>query len=456
MIAKPTIYRETIVIYASRNKETLRISTGVKGKKLLSTGLLPKTVDGYDEKNNHIRKIWKEVQDLIDKNPTLSPKEISHLHKTGELPVRVGESKKGAQFNFLDVINTFIDASKSGIRKTAKARNPSKGSIKNYEMVKSKLYQFVDATGYDVKDWNNINDEFYHKYCHWCWYTMNNYDGTVGRDIIFFRTVIRWMMNMELVDGIRINLTNWKVLKEESSDDNFLIFYEDEIKLLSEMPIQLTPENELWETAGVRLRKKVEKRLDEIRDNVLMGIFTCFRYSDLMSLTEENLVISPTGWFIHKGQEKTKNVVRVPLFENGIEIIKKYRGKYSTLLPPMSEMTFNHNLKKLGIYFGEFINKLEEQGLMKGKVYNNWDTFTRIRTRNSVHVHEIMRTKDGLSSHTCRKSGISFLLSKGLAENEVKKISGHKYDSESFFKYIRIAEQVKNQKAIDAWLTVFK
>ncbi|WP_066836515.1 tyrosine-type recombinase/integrase [Rufibacter ruber] len=442
MEAKPILYRGTVVIYATQNGDTLRISTGIKADRLTASGMIPRGVAHNMEMNSTIKQVLKKVQNLIDANEDLKPSEIAKYYKTGVRPTPQPTKANGLKLDLFGVIDRFIKASISGERRTGRGKKLSEGSIENYRIITSKIHQFAEKTGYDVRNWKNINDNFYHTYCEYCWYTLDNFDGTVGRDIIFLRTVLKWMMKTELTD-VKVNLANWYILKEESTDQDFIIFYEDEIKLLAEMPLVFT-------------KKEKTERMEEIRDCVLMGIFTCLRLSDLMNLTEEDLSITPNEWHIIRENKKTKAIVRIPLFEKGIEIIKKYRGKYPTLLPKRIQVTYNNNVRTLAAHFAAYVQQQIEDGKTEGMILNNWEKFKYTRTRNGVHVSEMVDTKDMLSSHVCRKSGISFLLSKGMTDLEVKKISGHKYNSESFWKYIRIAEQVKDKKVKSAWGDVFK
>ena len=84
---------------------------------------------------------------------------------------------------------------------------------------------------------------------------------------------------------------------------------------------------------------------------------------------------------------------------------------------------------------------------------NAIDIFNKTKTRykfdkdgNSYPVKEFLWQI--YTPHKLRSSGISWYLSKGLPEYQVKKISGHSANSRAFYRYVAHAdtEGIENQK----------
>ena len=95
------------------------------------------------------------------------------------------------------------------------------------------------------------------------------------------------------------------------------------------------------------------ERLQVVKDLFVFSCYTGISYIDLMSLTEDNLLLGIDGyvWIITK-RHKTNNPVKVPILPQAQLIIDKYkehpRTKISgTLLPVISNQKINCYLKEL-------------------------------------------------------------------------------------------------------------
>lgn len=95
------------------------------------------------------------------------------------------------------------------------------------------------------------------------------------------------------------------------------------------------------------------KRLQTVRDLFVFSCYTGVCYTDLMLLTEDNLVMGmdKNYWIITKRQ-KTHNPVKVPLLKKALDLIEKYRYDTrsiinDTLFPRISNQKMNAYLKEL-------------------------------------------------------------------------------------------------------------
>jgi len=103
------------------------------------------------------------------------------------------------------------------------------------------------------------------------------------------------------------------------------------------------------------------KRLNEIKDVFLFSCYTGFSYSELESLSPDDVTIGMDGepW-IYKNRKKTGNQERVPLLPIPLEIIDKYKENQecklnNRLLPVKSNQKYNAYLKEIAGICG--INK---------------------------------------------------------------------------------------------------
>ena len=95
------------------------------------------------------------------------------------------------------------------------------------------------------------------------------------------------------------------------------------------------------------------ERLDRVRDLFVFSCYTGISYSDIMELTNNNLIIGEDGhnWIATK-RLKTKTSVRVPLLGPAKNVLTKYKNhpvtKHSaTLLPKITNEKTNLYLKEI-------------------------------------------------------------------------------------------------------------
>jgi len=95
-------------------------------------------------------------------------------------------------------------------------------------------------------------------------------------------------------------------------------------------------------------------RLDMVRDAFLFQCYTGLAYADMKKLTPANVVRDEQGnLWISTERKKTGNPVNVPLLEQALRILDKYRGHplcatRGVLLPVLSNQKMNAYLKEIG------------------------------------------------------------------------------------------------------------
>ncbi len=101
---------------------------------------------------------------------------------------------------------------------------------------------------------------------------------------------------------------------------------------------------------------KSNNSLDRVRDLFVFSCYTGLRFSDAQDLKHKDIQVSNGGCFIYKKQNKTDEVVNIPLNNIAVQIIKKYENDErvitGNLLPQISNQKLNAYLKIIGDLVG--------------------------------------------------------------------------------------------------------
>lgn len=332
---------------------------------------------------------------------------------------------------FLPLYKIFINESKNGKRLNKNGKRITAGTIKNYENAYTLLLKFSIEKDFDLrivsankltkkeflseqKYWKKFYKTFttylYHNGCH---------DNYVGSQIKVLKTVFNYLKNNK---GLNVGqfYTSFYVRKEEV-----------EILVLSQERLKYFIHDRDFE-------KKLNSKELLVKDMFVMGCTTGFRYSDLISITTKNFKKIDGKFYISNKSKKTKTETAVLLPQYAINIFKKYKTNSSRnlLFGSISLNKFNETLKDIGYKAGftEAVDHKREQRGVEKKL---------VGTRNK----NIFCNK--MSSHMMRRTAITTLLILGMPELLVRQISGHKYGSPSFMRYVKFA-QVYLDKEIES------
>ena len=107
----------------------------------------------------------------------------------------------------------------------------------------------------------------------------------------------------------------------------------------------------LDEINRMRSLDRLSKKLEQIRDVFMFGIFTGLRYKDVRGLAPENLIEDEKGrLWMSKVQEKTGELVKFPILKEAERILQKYPEyweQHGKLLPIPSNQKLNDYIKEL-------------------------------------------------------------------------------------------------------------
>lgn len=159
-------------------------------------------------------------------------------------------------------------------------------------------------------------------------------------------------------------------------------------------------------------------------------IFQCLigcRISDLLRMTNSNIVNNIVEYIPHKTKDERPRVVRVPLNKRAKELVEKYKGvdNKNRLFPFISTQKYNDAIKD--------ILRLCE--------------ITRIITvLNTVTGEEEKRPiNEVASSHMARRTFIGNMYKKVKDPNLVGSLSGHAEGSKAFSRYREIDDDIKRE-----------
>jgi len=323
-------------------------------------------------------------------------------------------------FDFFTLFESFIDDSKSGRRIKKDGAKLRQGTIDLYSGVRSELLTFVTKVSFKLRirsinrfTTRQVNSEtkywkrFYKKYSDYL-YSQNCFDNYVGAHFKVIRTFFNYL----------------KTEKGLFVGDFHKLFYvrtEDiPVIVLTTAQLQFLIYDQTFE-------ESLPLHLKRTKDIFVFGATVGLRFSDLMQLTRQNLEKVSDASYLKVRSQKTNTDTRIKLPEYAVIILRKYKSQ-KTLLPPLSKAQMNSNIKKIC----EPSSWTQEVGKQRSK---------RGVIKKITNKGKIYRFCDLVTTHTMRRTAITTLLSLGMPETMVRKISGHAAGSKEFYKYVHYAQQ---------------
>lgn len=338
----------------------------------------------------------------------------------------------------ISLFEKFISESERGKRLQKNGALISKSTLTNYKSILKNLKKFEI---HSKKEWlfniryrasktNFIKEKrhyknFYLKYTAFL-YSKGCTDNYVGCHIKILRSFFIYLSTSK---GYEMGLF-YKEFYARKEDIPIIVVNQEQLKFLihdKEFDKNLTP------------------NLKNVKDIFVVGSTIGLRFSDLIALKPLNLEKTITGTYIINKSKKTNTFTRIKIPEYVDNILKQYRGKQKTLLPTISLVNFNKNIKKMAELAGwtQEIGKIRSRrGVRKDKKTSDGKTY---------------RFCDHISSHVMRRTAITTLLILGMPETLVRKISGHAANSKEFFKYVKYSDSFldkETDKAFDKLMSM--
>lgn len=214
---------------------------------------------------------------------------------------------------------------------------------------------------------------------------------------------------------------NWAVQQEYIKDDEFRNLKTELIKRDDDSNIYFLLADELAHLTYMKIK---DERLDKVRDIFCFGCYTGLRYSDIENFKKDNVIEDQ----YRLTQKKTGKSLTNPLFEPAQNILKKYAdlpGAYA--LPAISNQKMNDYLKELGKLAG-FSRKITLYTIIGAQ-----------SKEESFPLHSLM------STHTARKTFITYLINSGMDKNIVMAYTGQ--SANVIERYYEILGDYKKEQA---------
>lgn len=205
-------------------------------------------------------------------------------------------------------------------------------------------------------------------------------------------------------------------------------FYKDFHAIKEEIPIIVLSQDYLRKLLSDEpFHERLNKEFQISKDIFVVGCTIGLRFSDIIKLTNKNWQLQGDNHYIVTKSQKTKTETRIKIPNHIVYILNKYKNNQKTLLPKVTLEKFNYNLKKIG--------ELAGWTQIIGKERSKRGQLIEIKKEGKSY-----RFCDLISSHMMRRTAITTLLTLGMPEQIVRKISGHSVNSKEFYKYVKYSE----------------
>nr|DAV12066.1 MAG TPA: Integrase [Caudoviricetes sp.] len=418
-LKEPRGDKDTIIIiqyYISDEKKIFKYSTGevISPNDWDFNARMPKSRKGAD--GVRLRKIAAHIMQyndflvtLID-NYKLNGEKITREKLKNAFDAKFKPERVTNDFEyFTDFISDFLSSIKGAINKST-GKEYSKARVYVYNQSMNALINFENYSNKRIRidEYNSqLNDAF----VSFCANEKKFSSNTIGELVSGVKVLLR--KAKEKGYTIANDLGDFTKTKEESIS---VVLSEDEIERL------------------VAFDFSNDKRLENARDLMILGIWTGLRVSDVMNLPS----IDPDSKFIEVEPQKTRNTsgakVVIPLHHHIKDMIRK-RG----MPTPLNNSYFNKFVKEVCRIVG--FNNDVEGTLMNPK--------TRRKERGVFKKWQL------ISSHTCRRSFATNLYLMNFPTLSIMKITGHTTEA-SFLKYIKVTPKEHAERLLAHWEAYYK
>lgn len=324
----------------------------------------------------------------------------------------------------------FINDSRSGRRLQPNGKKISKGTVENYGFTLRLIRIFCEKkrlvlrirpgrwlNGRELHAERNYWKRFYRLFTSHLYDECGYFDNYVGQNMKNIRIFFNYL-NKDRALGVGDFHKQFYIQKEE-------------IAIFPLMPEELN-----FLVYDLPFENSLKPRLKEVKDFVVFGCTVALRFSDLNALQKKNIREVNGQYYLVVKSIKTSTDTLIKLPQYAVSIIKKYPKLKNRLLPHFNLTNINKYIKMLFMKAG----------------FTQHVLITRNRRGKPVELKMKEKEKspyrfcDAACSHTMRRTAITTMLSLGVPEQVVRKISGHAPNSKEFYRYVFWSQSYQDQE----------
>ena len=285
--------------------------------------------------------------------------------------------------------NLFFDSYDEFMTEKKKRKEWKPSTIKRYDNIKNHLKEFEKAKDYKLT-FSKINDRFLTEFADYCYTTLDHNTNTYSRNLGLFKTFMFWALK-----------------KRYTYNESFQEFKKPERVVTEEIALTLDQVIAIFEHQA-----KTES-LEKVKDVFVFQCLTGLRFGELALINKHN--IKNEVLYLKEDKDVTKDIREIPLFEISNYILKKYDYK----LPLITNQKHNDFIKDI----------FEDAG------FNTIVEYTRTKNKERTTVEKAF--KDRVSTHTARRTFITIMKKKGIADKTIMSMTGHR-DLKTFNTYYKV------------------
>ncbi|WP_430813980.1 site-specific integrase [Carboxylicivirga sp. RSCT41] len=282
-------------------------------------------------------------------------------------------------------------------------KNKAYNTLRGRKTARNFIKKYADHFSVELQ-YSDINLQFFDNLYDFAFEELDLEDNAFASYVAKFKSFMKWAKKQKYHGN-----DAYKEFSFSEKNKNVICLTPDEFKALYNLKIE-------------------EGRLDKARDLYCFSCLTGLRYSDMKTLNRAHI----KGDIIQKNIKKTTEYDSIPLLPQALEILNKYNNESFRPLPIISNQKLNDYIKECC--------ELAEINAPTVKI-----SYRRNKISEAVFPkHQL------ITVHTARKTFITIGFMMGLDVKIIKSITGHKKDA-TFDKYLKIADDFKKEKLLNAW-----
>ncbi len=333
------------------------------------------------------------------------------------------------ELDLLDEFERFIRDCRRGRRMQPGGKRLSPGTVANYGYTLQHLQMFSKKKSLRlrIKPAKRLNSrelsgernywkKFYSGFTSYLYEDCGCYDNYVGQHIKNIKTFFNYLGKERPYCAVDFH--------------NEFYVPREEIAIYPLMPDELN-----FLVTGHEFELGLSRIMQEVKDFFVFGCTVALRFSDLNALRKTNIRIVSGQYYLYVRSQKSGLDTLMKLPSYAVNITKKYEMLQGRLLPFFNLSVFNKHLKVL-LEMAGYTHPVSITRNRRGRPMDKKISITGCSSRLC----------DLASSHMMRRTAITTMLSLGVSEQIVRKISGHTPGSRDFYRYVFWSQTVQDSQ----------